>query len=632
METIFTQKISEKNDLPIQEQKELSAEYFNAHRDFFETYARGAVKVEPAPAGLNTFAFNLKENTIYVNDMFYRTERGFSDEKTAFAVCHEVEHFLEKKMMIEEKGGAEKFTRYMDKISKSRAYGLLDNCVADIRENRAVIEKTGKGFRDTEEKMYREDLFPKADFLEDPLHIQFAQAILRERRLPDERCLVADEVRVKLDELDGILNKNKVKLLDAMTDPNVSMSLRLKLLDQYVAPMMEELKQKDLENEKEKKKEGKGDGEKNEGESGEGESQKGNGGEGETLDPNEVFKTAYEKAEKGTLGSVPHEAEEEAFKEWKEAQKENSVEAHEEEYAKSLGVSKKALDQYRAINKTLQGVVNPETNQSVVEELHELFSRIIAKRKKKWIVPKYPLEEGDTLDDPAGAYVEGMRGNFTPKVWEEHEIKEHRGNRCGEVEISFVCDGSGSMNEGSGVKRKEQQKAMVLVMEALKDFNDIVDEEAGSLVDSIEIKTEVYKFQGAESDNAPLKQMGKELSEKNRITVCDELSNTPGSTTDFVPLETINGSVSPEVSEKIRDGELKKIVIVMTDGESDDTARVARVASVLREKGVVLVGLGITSGGEAVLKTYAPNALVAKSAEDLPIVLGKLLEEHLQNL
>lgn len=633
METIFTQKTAGKDEKLEMERKERSTDYFDTHRDFFEAYARGGVKVEPAPARLDTFAFDLKKDTIYVNDMFYRTERGFSDEKTAFAVCHEVEHFLEKKAMVKEKGGDEKFARYLERISSSRAYKLLDNCIADIRENRAVVEKTSKDFRDIEVKMYRDDLFPKADFSEDPLHIQFAQAILRERRLPDEKCVVAGEVREKIDTLDGIANENKTKLLDAMTDPRVAMSLRLKLLDEYVVPMMEELKQKDLENEKKRRGEekGKGDSEKGEGD-GE-ESQKRGGEEGNPLDLDEVFKDAYEKAEKGVLGSVPHEAEEKAFKEWKEEQKRQSVEAREEEHAKSLGVSKKALNEYRAISKTLQGVVNSETNQSIVEELHELFARIIAKRKKKWVTPKYPLEEGDTLDDPVGAYTEGVRGNFRPKVWEEHEIKEYRGNRCGEVEISFVCDGSGSMNDGSGVKRKEQQKAMVLAMEALKDFNDMVDEERSTLVNPFDIKTEVYRFHGEENDRTPIKVLGKELSERDRITVCGELSQTSGSTTDdFTPLETIDGSISPDVSDKMHDEELKKIVIVMTDGKSDDARRVGRVLESLREKGVVVVGVGITSGGGAVLETYAPHALVAENATDMSRVLGGLLEEHLRDV
>jgi len=633
METISTHKTTEPHEeVPI-EDKEQSTRYFEAHRDFFETYARGVVRMEPAPAGLSTFAFDLEKDTIYVNDMFYRTERGFSDEKTTFATCHEVEHFLEKKAMIQEKNGGGKFARYLEKISRDRAYKLLDNCVADIRENRSVVTKTGENFRSTEEKMYREDLFPSADFSKDPLHIQFAQAILREQRLHDEKCLVSEEVRAKLDELEGIVNKNKTKLLDAMTEPGVPMSLRLKLLDQYVVPMMEELKKKDLENEQEKrtkgKKKGEGEGEKGDAVQSEGEPSEGEDG---SLDPNEVFKDAYDKADKGTLGSVPLEAEKKAFEEWKKAEQEQSGEAQDKAYAESLGVTKKSLDEYRGINKALRNVINPETNQSVVDELHDLFLRIIARRKKKWVVPKYPLEEGDHLDDPVGAYTEGLRGNFKPKVWEEQEVKEYRGNKCGEVEITFVCDGSGSMNENGGKKREEQRKAIVLAMEALKDFNDIADEDRSALVEPIEIKTEVYKFKGDKSDGEPLKPLGKELSPRDRILVSAELSDTPGSTTDFVPLETIDGGLSTESTDKMRNGELKKIVIVMTDGESDDPARVRRATASLRGKGVVVVGLGITKDGTAVLKTYAPDALVSESAADLPRTLGKLLEEHLEDL
>ena len=69
------------------------------HRDFFEHYAKGRIKVEPAPQELSTFAFNLEKNTIYVNSMFYR-KRGFSEQKTVFAILHEIEHFLEKKQQV----------------------------------------------------------------------------------------------------------------------------------------------------------------------------------------------------------------------------------------------------------------------------------------------------------------------------------------------------------------------------------------------------------------------------------------------------------------------------------------------------------------------------------------------------
>ena len=89
--------------------------FVEKHRNLFEHYARGALKIEPAPEGLDTFAFNLEKNTIYVNSRFYE-ELGFSDEKTSFATLHEIEHFLEKKQILSEAGGERAFGQYVRRI------------------------------------------------------------------------------------------------------------------------------------------------------------------------------------------------------------------------------------------------------------------------------------------------------------------------------------------------------------------------------------------------------------------------------------------------------------------------------------------------------------------------------------
>ena len=70
--------------------------------------------------------------------------------------------------------------------------------------------------------------------------------------------------------------------------------------------------------------------------------------------------------------------------------------------------------------------------------------------------------------------------------------------------------------------------------------------------------------------------MSKELGEKERIEVANILLSAPGGTTDFIPLETINKNLDEETKKKITEGELKKIVIVFTDGESNDADRTKR--------------------------------------------------------
>src|SRR3989344_64455 len=142
-------------------------DFVERNRNFFEHYARGRVKFEPAPPGLDTFAFNLETNTIYINSRFYK-DLGLSDAKTSFATLHEVEHFLEKLQMLAERRGDRKFGAYLERIKKSKAYGHMDNCVADIRENRSVVSRTSESFCDLERSLYRDDLFKETDFTSHP--------------------------------------------------------------------------------------------------------------------------------------------------------------------------------------------------------------------------------------------------------------------------------------------------------------------------------------------------------------------------------------------------------------------------------------------------------------------------------
>ena len=167
------------------------------NHDLFEHYARGRVHYKAAPPGLDTFAYNLVNDDIYISPRFYK-EQGFSDEATSFATLHETEHLLEKKQLVSEKNGARVLADYLKKKEKSKAFGVMDNCVADIRQNRAVISKTHEGFKDIEQRCYKESLFKDTDFTKTPKHLQLPQALLREARVPGEECKVAPEVRAKI--------------------------------------------------------------------------------------------------------------------------------------------------------------------------------------------------------------------------------------------------------------------------------------------------------------------------------------------------------------------------------------------------------------------------------------------------
>lgn len=608
------------------------------HRDFFEYYAKGRIKIKPAPKGVPTFAFNLEENTIYLNSMFYK-KLGLSEEKTVFATLHEIEHFMEKLQILSEAKGEKNFDQYLNRLKKSKAFSLMDNCVADIRENRAVISKTNKGMSELEEKIYQEDLFKETDFTSQPQHIQFCQALLREARIPGEKCEVAPDVRTALEEVAKVKN-----LMDIMTNPETPMSIRLKLQDKYIWPKVEALLEKDMEDKKNPKPSS-DSGRAGQKEGGEGKEQttpnssrapgeereEGMGKGEEEADPNKVFATEYAEIEKKFPEAVPTEEIEKAFKEWKEAQKgKDSKDKADEDYVKKIGVEKKDLQDYRKIVENLEKIVNPETDVGIIEELKNLFSRIISKRLKIAQAPKYPVDEGDELVDPAQLVADVKSGNLQPKVWEDTEIREKKGDRFGEVEITLVCDRSGSM---AGQKAEEQRKSAVLVMEVLEEFARLCKAEKINIDKPLEIKSEIYSFAGDEAeDKKPMKEMSAELGEATRIKVLKKLYDVPGSTTDFNCLKAIDANLDDKTKQKIKMGELKKIVIVFTDGDSDDPAEVQVMLKSLRDSGVMVIGVGITVQGKSVLSTYAPKALVVEEVSKLPVVLGELLKEHLKDL
>lgn len=624
--------------------------FIEKQRDFFEHYTKD--KIEIVEGDNNSFNFITKKITI---DPKRYEDLDFSEEMTTHSVLHEIEHLLEDVQLIKENGGEKVFDKLLKKLEQSKAYGLMNNSLADVRENKAVISKTNKGMIELEKKKIKEKLFSETDFTQMPKHIQFCYSLFRENRVDNEKCNVSPEVRMALDEV--VKNKS---LMNVMTHPETPMSMRIKLQDKYIWPKVEALLERDMEDEKNKEdntqdgdsqenQDGNESGDTNDKKSEDNDKksdkkenqdqdsnsdQKGKTEKSDTQegDPNKMFSDEYEKAEKRFPNAIPTEEVKKALKEWKEENKKNDPDKTDQEYADKLGVNKEDLQQYRKVAEELEKIVNPETNVGIMEELKNLFSRIIAKRMKEQLSPKYPVEEGDELADPAQLVADVKSGNLQPKVWEDTEIKERKGDRFGEIEITLVCDRSSSMTDGDGQKAVEQRKSAVLMMEALKDFAEICDEEKVNVDKPLEIKSEIYSFASSSEDKIPLKKIGKELGEAERINVLKKLQHLPGSTTDFNCLEAIIEGLDDEIKKKITAGELKKIVFVFTDGGSDDVGRVQTALKKLRKDGVVVIGVGLTSAGAPAKDTYAPNAEIVENITNLPVVLSGLLKEHLKDI
>ena len=155
-------------------------------------------------------------------------------------------------------------------------------------------------------------------------------------------------------------------------------------------------------------------------------------------------------------------------------------------------------------------------------------------------------------------------------------------------------------------------------------------EEAKEEMEPLHVQSEVRAFGDFDVE---LKALSGELYEKTRIIVLKNLSEAPGgSTLDFEPLEIIFKGISDEKKKALKEGLLKKAVVVFSDGESSKAEKVKNVLKKLRELGIVVVGVGITESAEAIRQTYKPKARISKNPSDLPETLSELLEELTRDL
>jgi len=632
--------------------------FFEAHGQFLEKYAGdSSIKIEPSPQGLGTFAIDLENGVLYAEPSRFG-ERGWSEDKILSSVCHEYEHFKELKELLDEKGGDITWQKHGGKIKANRRFGILDNCIDDIKIDRRV-EAKAPILDGAIKRKYREDLFQSPDLTDQPKHLQFAYALKR-RAILDEKLILDPEVQEEIDKLDLVEN-NGTKLLEYATRPETPMSMRLKLQERFLEPAFERLFQEDVEEKKkgdskkdddseagegesgsegddgkpsgeDAKKKSKGKAKKSDGEKHAGSSDENADESGEIVDPEAYFKDEYDEFDKNNPEPIDYSSDEikKKIEEYVKSQQGKSAEQEAlEAYAKAEGVSLNEIKEYQRFFSQLESLENPETGEKVIEELRRIFKQIIAERKKERYAPKHPLSEGEILINPAEAVAAVMAGENEPEVWQSQERKDLPQELFGDFDVTLVCDRSGSME---GEKAREQRKAAVLLLEALKEFCNELDEARSDLKHDLNVRSEVWGF-GGENEVKMLKPLSDQLTEKQRVSVYKDLADTPGAKTmDFLALEKIKNEVTGEEWQKIKEKKLRKIIIVLTDGASDDKSKVQGILREFDAAGVAVAGVGVTASGKSAEATYAPNGLVCETAGNLAAVLADLLKKYLKDL
>ena len=667
----------EKGEGKIKNQKhQRSIEIVQKNSEIFRQYSKGyGIKIVPAREDVGTFYYDLGKKEIGVSDMFFDEGIANPEEKSVFAICHEVEHFQEDIKIINEKPdsnlykmkGRDLRENYL-KRKRDRGFGILDNCIADIVMNKRVINNTNQSMGKVEQDMYKY-LFPnnngeeldlanyrdeKGNIIEQrPRHIQFAEALLLENR--SRQTIIEDEVREALNRKIKINNKGEEKtireIVDMITDINISQANRLFLQEKFIEPIFNELREKDIqdkgkEQQKEQQKqnqedqgEGQKDGEGNKSEGKEkGKEEKQQGEKLSAEETNEIFDKDYKDAE-GKM--IPHGGDDKKLQEaidkyikenphLGETKKEKERRESREwkaKIAKELGVQVDDMENYNRLSEWIK-------IEGLDKKIVDIIKRIVSERKKEKQNPKYPLEEGEEIVDPAMAHIAVKAGNLKPKVWESVEIKENKGKMYGEIEMTFVVDKSGSMQ---GEKIEAAQKAMTIFMNSQAILQDEIQEadRNDELIKNLKVSWEVYTFEGTQQDFTPIQPLTDKFSLKDRINICAKISYPTGATTDANSLSSIYNTLKNDTEkiEKLRDGELKKVIIVLTDGESGQKGEIKNYIDKLKSLGVQIIAIGITQEANSVFDTYQnANPRLAKEVKDVPEIFAEVIEMEFEDL
>lgn len=540
------------------------------------------------------------------NPKFFE-EKGYTPSQALFGAFHEIKcHLVETAEMLNTPGGEVAHQRLKARSEAKPRLHIWENCRTDIKGNQAIVQ-FAPALASEAETVYREKLWPETDLTSKPRHLQFMYAILREAMVPDEQVVINPEVRDAINKLRDVKGRDVISLA---IDPTLDPLLALRLSERYIEPVIEELYQEDLQD---KQNQQQGD-----------QQVQGQQGQGQ-VGTGEPFEGDYQDYEKRHPEPMEDEDLEEKIKQTIENSNESARQGAG--YEAEHGVSKKDVadyyDEYRQV-------------ESSIEPLREIFRRIVEQRKVP-IRRLGTLKEEGVMIDPglvAQTYIDVQAGVPNPKTMKEFEGRFIEENIPGKFSVRLVADQSGSMQ---GQKAVYQRRSAIAVMEALKEFSDMLDDERAALSLDLDVNTELRSF-GVSEGTRLYKPLSKELTERQRIEFFKGLLETSGGTNDYDALAEIEKNVREKIAQdstyatELKSGKRREIVIVLSDGDSGNVAEAQRRCKNLRELGVKVVGLGMTGAAASIETTYAPDAKICYDVSNLPQALEGLLSEYLGQL
>ncbi|MEJ6489933.1 VWA domain-containing protein [Leucobacter sp. USCH14] len=273
-----------------------------------------------------------------------------------------------------------------------------------------------------------------------------------------------------------------------------------------------------------------------------------------------------------------------------------------------------------------------------IERMRAVWERVITDRTApRRVASARPRSEGDDLaaESLAEAVAESLAGVPRPRAFRERALKMRRTRRSGSTDYVLLVDRSASMQ---GAAAEAAADTMLIMTEALagvaRDI-DAAERATGSSLD-LDIRTALIVFDSAVELVKPL---SSGLDDSVRRAVHGAIRAPRGSTNDGAALRAAAAQlgVSGVESTAGQHGpagadvgvERRRIVILVSDGGSDDPVAAEHALRRLRHAGVEVHGVGIGPGD--LESRYAPQGRTVLDVRTLPDVLQALVLDDVRD-
>lgn len=277
------------------------------------------------------------------------------------------------------------------------------------------------------------------------------------------------------------------------------------------------------------------------------------------------------------------------------------------------------LAEYRSKTEQLAGPI---------DAMRALWARVIAER----IAPRRSRSrraqpEGDALatEQFATIVADVRAGVRRPHAFLREETRPRRTRSVGSTDYVLVVDRSASML-GSAAEAAADA-ALIMVEGLAAAARDIEHAERAAGIDfGLDIRTSLIVF---DAEAVVLKPLSCGLDDHARRRMHGEVRTPSGATNDAAALKAAGEQLGVGGTQaRTADGvQRQRIVMLVSDGGSNDPIAAALELQRLRTAGVSVHGIGV--GSEDLALRYAPNGVSIKDPRSLPGAIERVLEGEL---